>query len=125
MIKTMTNAEIFSLDKALSSAFNNETRYLPAKINFYIQKNRSVLANLSKDIEAVRMSIIEKYGTLEENEDQYKFSDANLKLANKELADLLNIVQEVQICTISLTSLEALDFTTLQMQALLFMIEED
>jgi hypothetical protein len=32
----MTNAEIYGLSNALNVAFNEEERYFPAKLNFFI-----------------------------------------------------------------------------------------
>lgn len=124
MIKTMTNAEIYGLFNALNEAFNNEDRYLPAKINFTIQYNRSILSQISEAIEKTRFDIIQKYG-IENDDGTFDFSKENLKNANKELADLLNIQNEVSISTIKLSNLTTLEFTPKQMQALLFMIEED
>lgn len=126
MIKNMTNAEIYGLSQALNIAFNTEEKYLPAKVNFYIQKNKNLLSQLNDAIQQTRMNIITHYGYLEsENSDTYQFEKEDLVQANKELAELLNITQEVSISTIKLSDLDGLDFTPKQMQALLFMIEED
>lgn len=124
MIKTMTNAEIYDLTSIFQTAFDiKDSKYYPARINFFIQKNRSTLEKLSADIEKVRMSIIQNYGVIEG--DKYKFTQENIPLANKELSDLLKIKQEVNISTIKLSDLDNLEFTQEQMSALMFMIEED
>lgn len=120
----MTNAEIYGLSQALSSAFNMEEKYFPARVNYFIQKNKNNLALMTESIESVRGDIIRQYGTMDENE-KIVFTDENLKTANKELEELLNVSQDVVISTIKLSDLENLDFTPKQMQALLFMIEED
>ena len=120
----MTNAEIYGISKALNSAFNTEERYLPAKVNFFIQKNRSIFARLVEIIEETRNSIIVHYGKLN-LDGSYSVEDAKLAEANKELADLLNVSQEVNIAMIKLSDLDGLDFTPGQMQAILFMIKED
>ena len=125
MKKEMTNMEIFGLSKALNEAFNNEEKYLPAKLNYYITKNKNVLAQLTDSIEEVRLNIIKQFGVLEEGQDYYSFSPENTKIANQELANLLNITQQVDVLMIHLADLEQLEFTPRQMQALLFMIEED
>jgi hypothetical protein len=54
----MSNAEIYGLSKALNKAFNDEIRYLPAKVNFYIQKNKNTLAQLTSSIDKTRLNII-------------------------------------------------------------------
>lgn len=120
----MTNAEIYGLSQALNSAFNSDERYLPARINFFIQKNRNTLAQIVEIIENARMQIISHYGNPSE-EGYYNIPEEKIPIANKELADLLNVSQEVNISTVKLSDLEGLDFISSQMQALLFMIEED
>lgn len=125
MITVMSNAEIYGLSKALNKAFNNEIRYLPAKVNFYIQKNKNTLAQLTSSIDKTRLNIVQHYGTLNPDGETYNFSPDNIPLANKELQELLSLQEEVNVKTIHLSDLEELEFTPSQMQALLFMIEED
>lgn len=124
MIKTMTNAEIYGLSKALNSAFNMEEKYLPARVNFFISKNKNIISQLAEVIEESRADIIKHYGV--SNEDgTVQVPGDKIELANGELVDLLNISQEVEISMVSLSVLDGLEFTPKQMQALLFMIEED
>lgn len=125
MIKNMTNAEIYGLSKALNTAFNMEEKYLPARINFFITKNKNILAQLSESIEESRLDIIKHYGMINEKDNSVIVPDDKVIIANNELEDLLNIQQEVDIAILSLSSLDDLEFTPKQMQALLFMIEED
>lgn len=125
MIKKMTNAEIYGLSKALNLAFNNEGKYLPARVNFYIQKNKNLLSQLNESIETTREHIITHYGTPNEEGTSYNIAPENINEVNKELQDLLNVEQEVSVSMIRLSDLDGLDFTPKQMQALLFMIEED
>lgn len=125
MTKIMTNAEIYGLAEALNSAFNMEERYLPARINYFISKNKNILSQLAEDIEKVRKDIIMQYGTISEDGEKADFTPESMKAANQELADLLNVKQDVTISTIKLSELDKLDFSPKQMQALLFMIEED
>lgn len=121
----MTNAEIYELNNRLNSVFQNETRYLPAKVNYFIIKNKAVISNLATEIEEARGNVIIQYGELEDPATgQYTFTEESRLKANQELADLLNIEQEVQISKVKIDDLEGLEFTPQQMQALLFMIEE-
>ena len=46
-------------------------------------------------------------------------------MANKELADLSNIKEDIDIKLIPLEELDGIDFTPEQMEALLFMIKEE
>lgn len=123
-ITQMQNSEIYAIANALSEAFNDSDLYIPAKINFFIQKNRSYFNKLKEDIEKIRAEIITRYGEYVAEEDKYIFSAENTSIANKELTDLFNIAQSVEYFLISLSSLESLSFTSKQMQAILFMIEE-
>lgn len=125
MKKIMTNAEIYGLCKALNLAFNNEERYMPAKVNFYIQKNKNTLAQINDSIELTRQDIIAHYGTLDSENQKYVFNQEVIDQVNKELQDLLNVEIEVEISMLQLSDLENLEFTSKQMQALLFMIKED
>lgn len=120
----MLNSEIYGLTKALGSAFNNETKYLPARINFFIQKNKNILAQISDSIEECRLKIIQHYG-VDSGDGQIHFTSESQEKANQELKELLEISQEIEISILTLADLEGLDFTPSQMQALLFMIEED
>lgn len=108
----MQNSEIYAIANALSEAFNDSDLYIPAKINFFIQKNRSYFNKLKEDIEKIRAEIITRYGEYVVEEDKYIFSAENTVIANKELTDLFNIPQSVEYFLISLNSLESLSFTS-------------
>ena len=76
-------------------------------------------------IESERLSIAGQYGTLSPEEDQYVIPPEKIEEVNKEMSDLLNLTQEVQIYTVKLEDLnDDLMLTTAQMEALLFMIEQ-
>ena len=51
MLKILTNEEIYLINQELNKVFNDFNQYLPAKVNFYIQKNRKKIADLAKEIE--------------------------------------------------------------------------
>ena len=54
MIKKMTNAQIYALSNKLDSVLNSETRYMPAKIAYFIHKNKTAaLIQAAKMIGAV------------------------------------------------------------------------
>lgn len=124
MIKTMSNAEIYNLAQVLNTAFNMEEKYFPARVNFFIIKNKNIIMHLAEMIEESRIEIIKHYGIVSEN-GVIQVPEDKIKLANNEFADLLKVSQEVEISTISLSMLDDLEFTQKQMQALLFMIEEN
>lgn len=123
MTKTMTNLEIYTTAAAIAESFTDDTMYLPAKLNFYIQKNRATIAALATDIETARDKIVMHYGTQTED-GGYQIPPESVSKANDELNELLTIEQEVTIYTTNIDALDGIDFTAKQMQALLFMIEE-
>ena len=123
MLKILTNDEIYFINKQLNKTFEDSQQYLPAKVNFYIQKNKKRIAELAQEIEIARAEIIKNFG--EQKEDQkYYIPQDKIQEAQQELFDLLNIQQEIEVFTISLDDIENLHFTFPQMEALMFMIEE-
>ena len=124
MIKKMTNAQIYALSNKLDSVLNSETRYMPAKIAYFIHKNKTKILEHFNIIEQSRFGIIRHYGTLDEPTGSYNVPSELLVKANKELEELLQIEQDIDISMIKLDDLVELDFTFEQMEALSFMIEE-
>ena len=120
----LTNNEIYCYAIALNEAFADNTQRLPMKVNFYLQKNKKTLVELGQDIEESRLDIIRNYGELTEDGTQYSISRDKGDAAQKELEDLLNLEQEVNIYMISADNLsDDISLTTAQMKAMLFMIE--
>lgn len=120
----LTNQEIYGYALALNEAFADNTQRLPMKVNFYLQKNKKTLMDLGQDIESSRMEIISTYGTISEDGTQYTIPQEKIELAQKELEDLLNLEQEVQIYKINIDNLpDDIILTTGQMEAMMFMIE--
>ena len=94
MLKFLTNNEIYSINEQLNKVFENSQQYLPAKVNFYIQKNKKRIAELAQEIEIARAEIIKNFG--EQKEDQkYYIPQDKIQEAQQELFDLLNIQQEI------------------------------
>lgn len=121
---TMTNFEIYNVAKAMSEAFQDGGQYLPVKINFFIQKNKATLMALAQDIDNSRIAIVQNYGTLDAEANQFVVPEDKVEAANAELMDLFNIEQEVDIRKISIDSMpEDISLTTAQMEALMFMID--
>lgn len=121
----MKNSEIYNTAIKIAEAFRDENMYLPMRLNFYLQKNKKVLMDLSKDIEESRLKIIEEYGILNEDGMTFNIPEDKVAEASKELADLFDLEQEVNIYTISADIIpNDIKLTTSQMEAMLFMIEE-
>lgn len=121
----LTNAEIYTYAMRLAETFTDDSQRLPVKVNFYLQKNKSLLTSLAQDIETSRMEIVRNYGTPnEENEGQYIIPADKVTEAQKELSDLLALEQEVNIYKINIDSIpDDLALTTGQMDAIMFMID--
>lgn len=123
-MKTMTNSEIYNIATVLGKAFEDEKQVLPVKVNFYMQKNRATLTALAQEIEKARVEILQKHGTLNEETNQFEFSNEVAEAVIQELNDLLSLEQEVNIYTVSIDNFgDDLSLTTGQMEALMFMID--
>ena len=122
--KIMTNEEIYSLALGMSNNFNDNEIYMPAVIAYSIQKNKKVLLEIAEEIELTRMNIIQHYGEIQEN-GQYLVSKENIDKANKELEELLSIQQEIKIYLCPIEAFDDIKFTSIQMGAIMFMIDED
>lgn len=121
---TITNNQIYIYYQQLQEALVNETRALPAKVYFYILKNRQKLEEIVKSIEESKLYIINKYNIQFDDSGNIISDENSAEMANKELQELSSLIQEIDLATISLHDIENLDFTPQQMQALMFMIEE-
>ena len=119
-----TNQEIYSITLAYNQAFEKMESYIPAKVNFYMQSNIKKLAATAEEIEAARMEIVKHYG--EEAEGGYVIPQEKLETAEKELTELFAIEQEIEIKKFNIDDLgDKVELTMPQMQAIMFMIEED
>ena len=120
----MTNLEIYSNAQALNQAFESFNEYLPVKVNFFMQKNIKAIQELAMDIENSRVEIIQRYGSLNEETNEFSVPAESIEAANSELIDLFDIEQEVNIRKISLDAFGDIKLSTDQVQALMFMIED-
>ena len=118
------NQQIYQIANNILSNLDNLNIYIPAKANFFIQKNISILAAAAQEIEKSRLEIAKHYGVLDEGKQQYKIPEDKLEEASKELEDLFSIEQELDIKTFSIEALGNAEFTPAQMQAMMFMIED-
>ena len=120
----MTNNEIYSHANQLLEAFQDNTQKLPIKINFYLQKNKNTLVEMAQEIEKTRMEIAQSYGEVDNETQQFIIPPEKAMEASKELNDLFNLEQDVNIYMINADSLsDDYDMTTAQMEAIMFMIE--
>jgi hypothetical protein len=79
---------------------------------------------LAQEIETNRLTIIQTYGTLDNESGQYVIPTENMEKATIELNDLFILEQDIPINMISSDSLtDELMMTTAQMEAIMFMID--
>lgn len=123
MIRVLKNGEIYSLWEKYSKV-DFSTIYIPVGVNFYIQKNFLELENKYAMIQTLRQKIAEKFGDYQED-GTYRFSAENLKKANKELEDLEQIKEEINIINIPLSDIKDVEMSTEHLQALMFMLVDD
>lgn len=122
---TLKNSEIYNYANALAQEFGQQEVKLPLKVNFYLQKNLKELVTLAQDIEQQRVSIAQEYGTLNEETQQYEIPPENIDSASRKLNELFNLTQDVKIYKVKLDAFGDTDISNAQMQALLFMIEDE
>lgn len=119
----LTNNQIYTYATDLAAAFQDENLKLPIKINFYLQKNKETLMAMAQDIEKARIDLLSSYGSLDQETNRFTIDPDKISIATKELEDLFNLEQEVNIYTVSIDNFgDDLTLTTGQMEALLFMI---
>lgn len=121
----MTNLEIYQAAQNYNQAFIDFNEYLPVRVNFFMQKNKDIIIALAKDIDNARMEILYKYGTMSEEGDSFIISPESVDVTNKELNDLFAIEQDVAIHKINLSAFDDIKLTTNQVQAIMFMIDEE
>jgi hypothetical protein len=125
MTKIFTNKEIYNFYFLINENIINENITLPIKVNFSIQKNFTLLLKLSEEIEQVKQKICAQNGNYVPEENSFKIDKDKIESTQQQLDDLMEIKQEVKIHTIKLEDLENIQLTSKQMQALLFMIEDE
>ena len=106
----LTNAQIYHYALKLNSL--QGSLILPVKANFYIHKNINTLFSLAQEIETERKRI----------ESEYANDENAYDIAIQELSD---IEQDVKIYKIKIEELKDTSLSLEQMDALMFMIEEE
>lgn len=119
----MKNQEIYKLSNNFHNAFDGDDKYRPAKVMYIIYKNIKKLDNVVDDLEQFRLKVINNYADVH-SDDTYSIEPEKRVQANKELEDLLEMDQQIDITQLSLQDIKDLEFTPQQMEALMFMIEE-
>lgn len=121
----LTNLQITNYINAIKTAFTDAKQYLPVKVNFAIQKNTQALMTLVQEVEQARLNIITHYGKVDEASGTIKVPEASQAEALKEINELYSIEQEVNIMTVKLDAFGDLSLSLEQLNAIMFMIEEE
>ena len=122
--KNFTNGEIYSIAINFMNNFSENEVRMPAAIAYSIQKNKATIGALAEEIEKSRVNVVEHYAS-SRDADNYTIPQENIEDANRELSDLLSIEQDVKIYTVKIEDLGDIQLTTAQMNAIMFMIDED
>lgn len=125
MTKTMKNGEIYSIASAVLTEIKEDLN-LPVKVKFCLQKNISEIVNLAKEIEEARNTVLSKYGTIDEENQQYTFESQEIvDKVNIEITELLDVDQEVKVKMIPLSWFGDAELTAAQVSAISFMIDDE
>ena len=125
MNMTLTNNQIYNYVNSLIENFSKSDIKFPVKVNFYLQKNQNILLTLAQEIEQERVNIAQEYGILNEETEQYEVPPEKIQEASQKLNDLFDLTQEVKLYKVKLEDFGNIELTSGQMQALLFMIEDE
>ena len=127
MLISLSNKEVYNIVAGIVQYWGEieQASILPTYINYCIQYNYTVLLSTAELVDKMRLSLGQKYGVYDNEDNSYHLNVESTVLAEKELNDILAIVQEYNIKTIKLSSVLNIPFTPSQMQILLFMIEDD
>lgn len=120
----LNNNQIYSYATQLNNIFSNCDIKMPVRINFFLQKNIQTIAAAGQEIEQARINIAKEFGTLNEEGTSYNVPAENMAAVNKELNDLFNIEQDLNIHIFKLDEFDGIELTYQQLQAIMFMIEE-
>jgi hypothetical protein len=122
----LNNKQIYDYFLKLSNSFNDNQKYIPAKVNFYIQKNKESFAKIAEIIDTTRQNIAQQYGSPSlDNPGFYNIKLENIETAQKELDDLMLIEHDIPILRLKFQDIENLEFTFNQMESILFMIDDN
>lgn len=124
--KNMTNNEIYTHANNLLSEFEDiASLSLPVKVHFYFQKNMDIIIKMAQDIDKSRTEILEKYGSIDPETQNYKFENEDVEKANQDIIDLFSLEQEVKIYVIPFEWVENMELTAKQVNAFTFMLLEE
>lgn len=124
--KNMTNNEIYTYANNLLGEFEDiASLSLPVKVHFYFQKNMDTIVKMAQEIDKSRTEILDKYGSIDPETQNYKFDDEIVEKVNQDIMDLFSLEQEVKIYVIPMKWVEDMKLTAKQVNAFAFMVDID
>ena len=111
----LTNEQIYNLTNSYTQEFADFKSYIPAKVNFAIQKNMQALAAAAQGVEETRMEVAKHYGVMNDDGTSYSIPQDAQPQVQQELSDLFSIEQELEIKTFKIDDLGSVEFTPAQM----------
>lgn len=120
----LTNNKILEYANLLATIKNSQIK-LPVRVNFFLQKNIRIILDAAAYIEENRLNIGRAYGELNEMQNSYIIPPESMASVNAELNALFSIEQDLEITAIPLSAFDEVELTMEEMDAIMFMVEED
>ena len=119
----LTNQQIYTYVEQLSTLDIHDIK-MPVRINFFLQKNIQTLAAAAQEIEKARLSVAQQFGELNDEGTQYIIPPEKIADAQKEIVDLFNLEQDINIHIFNIDDFDGIELTYQQLSTIMFMIEE-
>lgn len=119
------NFQIYQMADSLIGLFDNKDIYIPVKANFIMQKNIQVIVAAAREIDKARLDVLKHYGKHNEGSNSYTIPADLISEAEEEFNNLFNIEQDLPIKTLDIEAFGNVEFSPAQMNAIMFMIEEE
>ena len=120
----MTNKLIYEYGQKMAMLSDCNAK-MPVRIGFYLQKNIQTIQKAVENIDKARLSIGERFGIPNETGTGYDIPPEKMSEVGKELNDLFNLDQEVNIHKFKIDDFSDIELTYQEMSAIMFMIEDD
>ena len=121
----LTNGEWYKIAENLINNPIGENTYIPVMYNFYIQKNINKILSIRNELDKCRQQIISHYGETDPTINKVSIRSDCINEANKELATLSQLKQEIDLYAIPLEAFEDVKLTTGELKGLMPMLIPD
>lgn len=114
------NNQIFSLYDGIMKF---KTKELPIKVGFNILRNIQTIEPIYNSIIELKDNILVKYGEVQEN-GRVNIPNDKMEIVNKELYELGNIENDIELKIIKLSDIEDINLTVEDLEKLQIIIED-